>query len=140
VGYLLAVGRDLHVAVADSVAHQDALVPHLRGQPLCVWLVPDSLLQAVAAAAGLGPGAARSRAAILARLPVGWVSFERMSMCTGSSPETWSACRSLAAAANRRGDHDTCGRAEHRLLLQRWQTGGIECPSSHGLEPMCLVL
>jgi len=69
VHYLLAVGRDVHVAVAESVAEQEGIVGHLRGQLLRGWLVPDSLLDAVAAAAGLGPGAARSRAAILARLP-----------------------------------------------------------------------
>jgi len=74
VHYLLAVGRDLHVAVAAAVARQDRLAEHLRahlhtGTALHAWLVPDTLLDAVAAAAGLGPNAARSRAAILARLP-----------------------------------------------------------------------
>jgi len=69
VHYLLAVGRELHVAVAGAVAQQDRLAEHLRAQPLRAWLVPDALLDALAAAAGLGPHAARSRAAILARLP-----------------------------------------------------------------------
>jgi hypothetical protein len=69
VHYLLAVGRDVHVAVADSVAEQDSIAGHLRGTTLTGWLVPDSLLDAVASAAGRGPGATRSRAAILARLP-----------------------------------------------------------------------
>jgi hypothetical protein len=67
--YLLAAGREIHVAIAESVAEQDGLVTHLRGRRLSAWLVPDSLLAAIAAAAGLGPSAARSRAAIVARLP-----------------------------------------------------------------------
>jgi len=67
--YLLAAGRDIQVAVAESVAEQDGLVSHLRAERLSGWLVPDSLLAAIAAAAGLGPSAARSRAAIIARLP-----------------------------------------------------------------------
>lgn len=58
-----------HLTVTESVARQDRLVEHLHSSPLTVWLVPDPLLKALAQAAGLGDSAARSRAAILARLP-----------------------------------------------------------------------
>ncbi len=69
VHYLLGFGGQVQLAVPDSVAEQDGLPELLRGHPICAWLVPDPLLDAIAAAAGLGPAAARSRAAILARLP-----------------------------------------------------------------------
>jgi hypothetical protein len=65
--YLVAFAPEL--AVTDSLARQESVTEHLRGKPLTGWLVPDSLLDAIAQAAGLGPTAARSRAAILARLP-----------------------------------------------------------------------
>lgn len=66
--YLMALGPDVRVALAESLAAREPLVERLR-KVLETWLVPDPLLDALAAAAGLGHAAERQRAALLARLP-----------------------------------------------------------------------